>query len=232
MDFLSEVSKFNITLTKEMEDKFNEYFTYLVSYNEHTNLTAITDHDEVFIKHFLDSMLLNQSFDLTNKTLCDVGAGAGFPSIPNAILNPNVKVDIVDSLNKRIIFLNELIKKIGITNVSPHHARAEEWAQSKRESYDVVSARAVAKLSVLSELCLPLVKVGGTFVAMKSKGYEDELAEAKKAIATLGGEVLEIKQFFLPFDFGERDIIIIKKVKETPKKYPRPFAKIKEKPIC
>jgi 16S rRNA (guanine527-N7)-methyltransferase len=232
MDFVSEVSKFNITLTKEMEEKFNEYFSYLVSYNEHTNLTAITEHDEVFIKHFLDSMLLNQSFDLTNKTLCDVGAGAGFPSVPNAIINPNVKVDIVDSLNKRIIFLNELIKRIDITNVTANHARAEEWAEKHRESYDVVSARAVSKLSVLSELCLPLVKVGGTFVAMKSKGYEEELAEARKAIATLGGEVLEIKQFFLPFDFGERDIIIIKKVKETPKKYPRPFAKIKEKPIC
>jgi len=231
MNFKEEVSKFNISLTSDMEKKLEGYFSFLVSFNEHTNLTAITEHDEVYIKHFLDSMLLNQTYDLTNKKLCDVGAGAGFPSVPNAIINDKVDVDIVDSLNKRIVFLNELIEKIGVNNVHAYHSRAEEWAKDKREFYDVVSARAVARLTMLAELCLPLVKVGGVFIAMKSKDYEQELEEAKKAISTLGGKIVETKQYFLPFDMGERDIIIIEKVKETPKKYPRPFAKIKQNPI-
>jgi 16S rRNA (guanine527-N7)-methyltransferase len=231
MNFKEEVLKFNISLDDSAENKLNTYFSFLVEYNNHTNLTAITEHDDVFIKHFLDSMLLNCAYDLSNKTLCDVGAGAGFPSVPNAIINKDVKVDIVDSLNKRIIFLNELIKRLGINNVNAYHARAEEWALTKRESYDVVSARAVARLQILAELCLPLVKIGGAFVAMKSLESKDELSEAKKAIEVLGGKVKEIKHFELPYNMGSRDIIIIEKVKETPKKYPRAFAKIKQNPI-
>lgn len=231
MNFKEEVLKFNISLDDSAENKLNTYFSFLVEYNKHTNLTAITEHDDVFIKHFLDSMLLNCAYDLSNKTLCDVGAGAGFPSVPNAIINKDVKVDIVDSLNKRIIFLNELIKRLGINNVNAYHARAEEWALTKRESYDVVSARAVARLQILAELCLPLVKIGGAFVAMKSLESKDELSEAKKAIEVLGGKVKEIKHFELPYNMGSRDIIIIEKVKETPKKYPRVFAKIKQNPI-
>lgn len=231
MDIREEALKFNISLTDEAIKRFDDYFSFLVEFNSHTNLTAITEHDEVFIKHFLDSMILSCAYDLTNKTLCDVGAGAGFPSIPCKIANETISVDIVDSLNKRINFLNELIQKLNLSNVNPIHARAEEHANKKREFYDVVSARAVARLSMLSELCLPLVKVGGVFLAMKSKDYEEELKEANNAIKTLGGEVLEIKHFNLPYNMGERVIIIIKKVKNTPNKYPRQFAKIKANPI-
>lgn len=231
MNFREEASKFNISLTDEALNKLDDYFSYLVSYNEHTNLTAITEHDEVFIKHFLDSVLLLNSYDLTNKTLCDVGAGAGFPSIPCKIVEDSLSVDIVDALNKRIIFLNELCKKLDLSNVNPIHNRAEEHAKDKRESYDIVSARAVARLSVLSELCLPLVKIGGVFLAMKSKDYEEELKEAKNAISILGGEISEIKHFNLPHNMGERVIIVIKKVKATPNKYPRMFSKIKASPL-
>lgn len=231
MNFKEEVSKYNINLNDSMLNKLEGYFSFLVDYNTHTNLTAITEKQEVYIKHFLDSMLLLSSYDVKNKTLCDVGAGAGFPSVPCAIVEDSLSVDIVDSLNKRINFLNELISKIELNNVKAHHSRAEEWALTKRESYDIVSARAVARLDMLAELCMPLVKVGGVFIAMKSKDYEEELKEAKKAIETLGGKVLEIKHFDLPYSYGERNIIIIKKVKECPKKYPRAFAKIKQNPI-
>ena len=231
MNFKEEVSKFNISIDEEALSKLERYFSFLVEFNAHTNLTAITEHDEVYIKHFLDSMLLSAAYDLSGKTLCDVGAGAGFPSVPNAIINKNVNIDIVDSLNKRIHFLNELISLINIDNVKAYHSRAEEWAVNKREYYDVVSARAVARLNILAELCMPLVKVGGVFIAMKSLEAQDELNEAKKAISTLGGEVIDIKHYDLPFNFGSRDIIIIRKVKECPKKYPRAFAKIKQNPI-
>ncbi len=231
MNLREEALKFNINLSDEALKQFDEYFSFLVEYNTHTNLTAITEHDEVFIKHFLDSMILTCAYDLKNKTLCDVGAGAGFPSIPCVISDNTIKVDIVDSLNKRIIFLNELLKKIGLKGVNPIHSRAEDYAKNKREFYDVVSARAVARLSMLSELCLPLVKVGGVFLAMKSKDYEEELKEANQAIKTLGGEILDVKHFNLPYDLGERVIIVIKKVKNTPNKYPRQFSKIKANPI-
>ncbi len=231
MNFKEEVSKYNINLNDEMLNKLEGYFSFLVSYNTHTNLTAITEKDEVYIKHFLDSMLLAKSYDISNKTLCDVGAGAGFPSVPCAIIDSTLSVDIVDSLNKRINFLNELVEKINLENVKAYHARAEEWANTKREYYDITSARAVARLNILAELCLPLVKVGGVFIAMKSKDYAEELIGAEKAIVTLGGKVEEVKHFSLPFDMGDRYIIIIRKVKECPKKYPRAFAKIKQSPI-
>lgn len=231
MDFIEIARKYNIDISNSELEKFESYFSFLVEYNSHTNLTAITEHDEVFYKHFLDSILLNKAIDLNNKTLCDVGAGAGFPSVPCAIINSSVSVDIIDSLNKRIIFLNELIEKLDLKNVSAYHNRAEDRAKDKRESYDVVSARAVARLSLLSELCLPLTKVGGYFVAMKSMQYEEELNEARNAIKVLGGEVVDIKKFSLPNDLGERYFIIIKKIKESPKKYPRQFAQMKKSPI-
>lgn len=231
MNFKEEVSKYNINLNDSMLNKLEGYFSFLVDYNTHTNLTAITEKSEVYIKHFLDSMLLLSSFNVKGKTLCDVGAGAGFPSVPCAIVEDTLSVDIVDSLNKRINFLNELVSKIELSNVKAYHSRAEDWALTKRESYDIVSARAVARLNILAELCMPLVKIGGVFIAMKSKDYEEELKEARSAIKTLGGEILEVKHFDLPYEYGERNIIIIKKVKECPKKYPRAFAKIKQNPI-
>ena len=231
MDFKEEVSKLNINLTDASSLRFEEYYKRLVSVNEVMNLTAITDHEEVYNKHFLDSLSLNLAIgDLKDITLCDVGAGAGFPSVPLAIVRNDVSVTIIDALNKRINFLKELVASLGLNNVEAIHARAEDFAKTKRESFDCVTARAVARLNVLSELCLPLVKIGGYFIAMKGNGIE-ELNEAMKGIEFLGGKYIKTIHFELPLDAGSRDIIIIKKVKETPKKYPRAFAKIKERPL-
>ncbi|RIA75659.1 16S rRNA (guanine527-N7)-methyltransferase [Anaeroplasma bactoclasticum] len=232
MNFKEELKKLNIELTEEASFKFDAYYKRLVAVNEVMNLTAITEHDEVYNKHFLDSLMIVRALDLSKEfTLCDVGSGAGFPSIPLAIVSSNAKVTIIDALNKRIKFLNDLVGELGLTNVLALHQRAEDFAKEKRESFDYVTARAVARLNVLSELCLPLVRVGGSFIAMKGQGGKDELEEAKKAIDTLGGKLEKVISLELPDNAGARDILIIKKIKETPKKYPRAFAKIKERPL-
>lgn len=232
MDFEKHLQGLKINLTEEIKQRFDTYYHFLVSYNEKVNLTAITDYDGVYMKHFYDSLLLSSSFDFTKELTCvDVGAGAGFPSIPNAICFPNLNVTIIDALNKRITFLNELVEKLGISNVSALHERAEDYATKKRESFDIATARAVARLNVLVELCLPLVKVGGYFLALKSVETEDEIKEAKNAIRILGGEVVRIDTFELPNELGSRTVVVIKKVSSTPKKYPRQFAQIKNKPL-
>lgn len=232
MDFEKHLQGLKINLTEEIKQRFDIYYHFLVSYNEKVNLTAITDYDGVYMKHFYDSLLLSSSFDFTKELTCvDVGAGAGFPSIPNAICFPKLNVTIIDALNKRITFLNELVEKLGISNVSALHERAEDYATKKRESFDIATARAVARLNVLVELCLPLVKVGGYFLALKSVETEDEIKEAKNAIRILGGEVVRIDTFELPNELGSRTVVVIKKVSSTPKKYPRQFAQIKNKPL-
>jgi 16S rRNA (guanine527-N7)-methyltransferase len=200
------------------------YFETLVEWNEKMNLTAITDKAEVYLKHFYDSITASFYFDFTKPFhLCDVGAGAGFPSIPLKIVFPHIEVTIVDSLNKRISFLNHLANVLELESVHFIHDRAETFGVNPafRESFDVVTARAVARMSVLSELCLPLVKVGGHFIAMKAAHANDELANGKKAITTLGGRLEEMFTFTLPMEESERNILIIKKAKQTPKKYPR-----------
>lgn len=194
-----------------------------VEWNEKMNLTSITDEHDVYLKHFYDSIAPSFYFDFNQPiSICDVGAGAGFPSIPLKIMFPQLKVTIVDSLNKRIQFLNYLASELQLQDVSFIHDRAETFGKGVyRESYDVVTARAVARLSVLSELCLPLVKKGGQFVALKSSKGEEELEEAKFAISVLGGNVTETHTFELPEDAGERQMFIIDKKRQTPKKYPR-----------
>ncbi|HEG8808977.1 TPA: 16S rRNA (guanine(527)-N(7))-methyltransferase RsmG, partial [Staphylococcus aureus] len=198
-------------------------YRLLVEWNEKMNLTSITDEHDVYLKHFYDSIAPSFYFDFNQPiSICDVGAGAGFPSIPLKIMFPQLKVTIVDSLNKRIQFLNYLASELQLQDVSFIHDRAETFGKGVyRESYDVVTARAVARLSVLSELCLPLVKKGGQFVALKSSKGEEELEEAKFAISVLGGNVTETHTFELPEDAGERQMFIIDKKRQTPKKYPR-----------
>ncbi len=232
MDFKKEIQKFNISLTEDMEKKFEKYYAKLIEVNAYMNLTAITEHDEVYIKHFLDSISILKALDTSFPlTLCDVGSGAGFPSVPVAIVNENINVTIIDALNKRIKFLNSLIQELDLKNVKAFHFRAEEYAQTNREIFDVVTARAVARLNVLAELCLPLAKVGGYFIAMKGQESIQELDEAKKAISLLGGKVINSIDFSLPDNAGNRTIIVIQKVSKTPIKYPRAFAKIKERPL-
>ena len=232
MNFKNELIKLNINIDNEQLDKFELYYNKLIEVNSYMNLTAIVEHDEVYNKHFLDSLSIVKALDLSKEfTLCDVGSGAGFPSIPLAIISNNAKVTIIDALNKRINFLNDLIKYINIDNVSAYHERAEDYAKKKRESFDIVTARAVARLNILAELCMPLVKLNGYFVAMKGTVASEEINEASNAIGILGGKIVERIKFELPDSAGEREIIVIKKVKATPAKYPRVFAKIKEKPL-
>lgn len=232
MNFKEDLKKLNIELTNEAFLNFEEYYKFLVEYNEHVNLTAITDYDGVYYKHFYDSLTLSLALDVTKPiNLVDVGAGAGFPSIPNAIVFNNLNVTIIDALNKRINFLNELIAKLKLNNAKALHARAEEYAAFHREEADVVTARAVARLNILAELCIPLVKVGGLFVAMKSVESEQEFLEAKGAIKILGAEHLKTISVELPNQMGHREILVFKKVNKTPSKYPRQFSQIKNKPL-
>ncbi|MEH7479701.1 16S rRNA (guanine(527)-N(7))-methyltransferase RsmG [Neobacillus drentensis] len=222
--FAANLREKGISLSSEQLGQFEIYFETLVEWNEKMNLTAITDKAEVYLKHFYDSITASFYFDFTKPFhLCDVGAGAGFPSIPLKIVFPHIEVTIVDSLNKRISFLNHLAKELKLENVHFIHDRAETFGVNPnfRENFEVVTARAVARMSVLSELCLPLVKVGGHFIAMKAAHAKDELEIGQKAISILGGRLEDMHTFTLPMEESERNILIIKKEKQTPKKYPR-----------
>ena len=234
-EFRTAVLEMGLALDEKQMAQYARYYELLVEWNEKINLTAITERDEVYLKHFYDSITLGLHTDVLEgeMTLCDVGAGAGFPSIPLKIAYPNLKVTIVDSLNKRINFLELLFKELGLEGVRCYHDRAETFGQNAehRAAYDIVTARAVARMSVLSELCVPLVKKGGYFVAMKAASSKEELDDAKAAIATLGGKVEEDYAFELPKEEGERHIILINKAKETPKKYPRKPGIPNKKPL-
>lgn len=222
--FATMLQEKGMTISTWQLKQFEWYYQTLVEWNEKMNLTAITARDEVYLKHFYDSITASFYFDFSKPLhLCDVGAGAGFPSIPLKIIFPALEVTIVDSLNKRITFLNHLAKELKLDHVQFIHDRAETFGVNPlyREKYDVVTARAVARMSVLSELCLPLVKIGGTFMALKAAHADEELAIGKKAISLLGGRVEQTHTFTLPIEESERTIILIKKEKQTPKKYPR-----------
>jgi 16S rRNA (guanine527-N7)-methyltransferase len=230
IDLKSLFKDYNILLNDEQVAQFNKYYDLLIEWNEKMNLTAITERKDVYIKHFLDSCLCYELVK-DKKSIVDVGTGAGFPSIPLKILLPDTKFTLVDSLNKRLIFLDCVIKELNLKDVNCVHSRAEDFAVKNRENFDCCVARAVARLDTLSELCLPLVKVGGCFVALKSQDLEEELKLANIAIKTCGGEVKLIKDFVLPDNIGVRKILLINKVKNTPNKYPRGQNKPKLSPI-
>lgn len=213
-----------ISLSPWQLQQYEIYYKTLVEWNGKMNLTAITEKQEVYLKHFYDSLSAAFFFDFNQPlSVCDVGAGAGFPSIPLKIAFPHLNVTIVDSLNKRINFLEHLARELKLENTLFVHDRAETFGQKReyREQYDVVTARAVARMSVLSELCLPLAKIDGSFIAMKAANLEEELNNGKKAISVLGGKIEQIHSFTLPYEESDRNIIIIRKQKPTPKKYPR-----------
>ncbi|SOC08102.1 16S rRNA m(7)G-527 methyltransferase [Ureibacillus xyleni] len=222
--FIAALKEKGIELTDNQVAQFKKYFELLVEWNEKMNLTAITDVEGVYLKHFYDSISASFYFDFTKvESVCDVGAGAGFPSLPIKICFPHLHVTIVDSLNKRITFLNHLSEELQLENVQFVHSRAEEFGQNAkyREQFDVVTARAVARLSVLSELCIPLAKQGGYFVALKAAAGPEELKDAKKAITTLGATLKEEFSYLLPVEESERTLYVFDKIKQTPKKYPR-----------
>ncbi|MDO4774176.1 MAG: 16S rRNA (guanine(527)-N(7))-methyltransferase RsmG [Aerococcaceae bacterium] len=234
-EFVERLRANGIELTPTQLEQFETYYQLLVEWNEKINLTAITDKKEVYLKHFYDCLmpLWLMPLDHYEIQLCDVGAGAGFPSIPLKIVRPELKVTIVDSLNKRITFLTHLVETLGLQEVTCVHGRAEEVGQDKqyRGQFDLVTARAVAALNVLCEFCLPLVKKGGNFMALKAQKSEKELQDARNAIAILGAKLDKQATGILPIEESERNIILIKKTKETPNKYPRRAGKPAKQPI-
>lgn len=207
------------------------YAELLVEKNKVMNLTAITEPSDIATLHFLDSAALLTLADFRDKTVADVGTGAGFPGLPLKIVEPSIRLTLLDSLNKRIDFLGEVCADLGLSDVACVHGRAEEFAAEHRESFDIVTSRAVANLRMLCELCLPLVKVGGHFLAMKSVDSDEELAQARGAIAALGAVAERQADYTIPGTDVRHRLIILKKVKKTEKKYPRTFAKIKKNPL-
>ncbi len=226
-----QAAAFGIALTGDMLEKLDTYAQLLVDWNQRVNLTAITQPREITVKHFLDSLLLAAVVPLPEGcSLVDVGTGAGFPGLPVKILRPDVKLTLLDSLNKRLVFLEALCGELGV-EARRVHARAEEAGRGAlREGFDLATARAVASLSQLCEYCLPLVRAGGRFVALKGPEVEQEAGQAEKAIALLGGRLAEIRHLNLP-DGSARSFVIIEKISQTPAKYPRQSAKITKSPL-
>ncbi|GIP29197.1 ribosomal RNA small subunit methyltransferase G [Paenibacillus sp. J23TS9] len=222
--FTQRLLEKGIEISHSQLDQFETYFKELVLWNEKMNLTGITDREQVYTKHFYDSITLAFYVDIKNiRTMADIGSGAGFPGIPLKICFPHLKLTIIDSLNKRINFLKHIVQETGLEHVELLHGRAEDWAQKPghRDSYDLVTARAVAKLAVLNEFCLPYVKVGGVFAAMKGSNPELEVKEASHSLKELKGKLNRVENFVLPVEESERHIIIIDKTGPTPRKYPR-----------
>ncbi len=214
--------KINIDLKEEEVQKYYDYMNLLLEWNKKINLTAITEEDDVILKHFIDSMTVIKYLK-NNDKIIDVGTGAGFPGIPLAIIRPESEITLLDSLNKRIWFLNDVIKKINLKNVTAIHSRAEDFGQNKinREKYDISISRAVANLTILVEYLLPLVKIGGKCICMKGTNVEEEIENAKFAINELGGKIINIDKLTLPDSDMERNVVIIEKIKDTAIKYPR-----------
>ena len=232
--FYQDLAKLGFELNDRQKKQFHRYFQLLVEWNEKINLTAITAEDEVYLKHFYDSLApILQGYILNEPiSLLDIGAGAGFPSLPMKILFPQLEVTIIDSLNKRIQFLHLLSEELGLEGVHFYHGRAEDFAQDKqfRAQFDLVTARAVARMQVLSELTIPFLKVGGRLIALKASSAEDELHQAKNALNLLFAKVLENVDYQLP-NGDPRTLTIVEKKKETPNKYPRKAGVPNKRPL-
>lgn len=234
--FEEEMSKkskiLGVRFSVEQIEQFYKYMNLLIEWNEKMNLTAITEPKEIILKHFIDSLTILKYID-DNSKLVDVGTGAGFPGVPLSIMNPTLKITLVDSLNKRLIFLQEVVKELNLKNIEIVHARAEEFGQNKnyREKFDIATSRAVANLATLSEYLVPLVKIDGKIISMKASNAKEEINDAQKAIEVLGGKIEKIEEFDLPESDIGRTIIIIDKNKCTPAKYPRKAGTPAKEPI-
>jgi len=219
---MSDAFMMGVKLEEFHVKQFEKYQDLLLSWNEKINLTAITEEDDIITKHFIDSLYCLKYINENDKVI-DVGTGAGFPGLPIKIVSHETNVTLLDSLNKRIVYLNDVINTLGLTNIEAIHGRAEEFGVKPefREKYDIVTARAVANLYVLSEYCLPFIKVGGKFICMKGSSYKEELEEARTHIEELGGKVIKVEEVILPNSDINHTIIVIEKVQSTPKKFPR-----------
>ena len=238
MNFVDELkvaaTEYGLNLTEDQISAFNKYYELLYEWNKKINLTAITEPKDVAIKHMVDSLSCFKA-DLfkENTSLIDVGTGAGFPGLPLKIFYPSLKLTLLDSLNKRVKFLQLVVDELGLKDIEVIHARSEEAARNKkyREKFDLATARAVARLPIICEYCLPFVKDGGTFIALKGRQYEEEATQAQKAIKVLGGEIADIMPVKLPEIDDKRAVIYIKKIKSTPKTYPRKAGTPERNPI-
>lgn len=225
--------QWNMELSEYQLNQFQKYYELLVEWNSFMNLTAITEIDEVILKHFVDSIALGKYVDLNNQTLLDLGTGAGFPGIPLKICYPELRITLADSLQKRIKFLNCVIDELGLQNINTCHSRAEDMAHNLlyREQFDLVTSRAVANLSTLSEYCLPFVKVGGSFIPYKSEKTSEEVKGAAYSLKVLGGSLNRIEEYVLPNSDLNRTLIFIDKKSSTPKKYPRKAGTPSKEPL-
>lgn len=230
-EFVIEVSKLGIELTEEQLNKLDKFYELLINWNEKINLTTITNCDDVYLKHFYDSLTLIKEVDLTKDlNICDVGSGAGFPGIVLKICFSNIKITLVDSLQKRVNYLNEVIKELNLKNITAIHSRMEEYSKTHEEEFDIITARAVANLNVLLEISIRALKINGHLVLMKAN-CEEEITNSKKALQTLNGELYNINKFCLPKENSNRTIINIVKRGKTNSKYPRNIDKIKRYPL-
>ena len=225
--FIEETKKLGIELTSQQLEKLNQFYELLISWNKKMNLTRIIEKEDVYLKHFYDSLTLSKVIDLNQDlTICDVGSGAGFPGIVLKICFPNLKITLLDSLQKRVNYLNRTIKELDLKNIEAIHTRAEDYAKQNREKFDIVTARAVANLKILSELCIPMVKVNGLFIAMKAN-IEEEIENSTEILNKLDSKIERIETFYLPIENSIRNIILIEKLKPTNTLYPRRIEKIK-----
>lgn len=230
-EFKKELEQLNIKYTEKQLIQLEQYYQLLIDWNEKINLTAITEHDQVYLKHFYDSLTLVKIINLKEQeTLCDIGTGAGFPGIVIKIFFPDLKVTLVDSLQKRTIFLNKVIETLQLENIEVCHARAEEYAINNREQFDIVTARAVSHLRILLEYGIPMVKVGKYLVAMKGN-IEEELKESNSTIEKLNCELFHQNSFELPFNAGHRTLLMFQKKKKTSNLFPRKYSEMKKKSL-
>lgn len=226
--FIEELKLINVSLTQNQLDQLNEYYNLLIEYNKVMNLTGITEYEEVYLKHFYDSLTIAKVIDLNNiNSLCDIGTGAGFPGLVLKIVFPNLKITLLDSLNKRIEFLKVVIDKLNLKNIEVIHSRAEDYALKNRNKFDVTTARAVAHTSILLEYAIPLTKINGYFIPLKANMTE-ELKEINNAINELNVRLIKKEEFKLPIEGSTRTILLFEKLKDN-KKYPRKYSEIKKK---